>query len=269
MNNIEKVMMVMLGASVSVGCSAQGSPPASGGGGAIEDTVVRSGEVVLIPGRSHDISNADLDGTVQFRVVSAPAGDLTRWIDAAICYKASKGAAIGARGEVSAIKATNALILTVRAAEPLAVNESYTLAVAPGKGVAVSDAERTGPDGLWRMQIYTGSKPQLVAVRKDGARVTISFSEPVDLRDLNLSLASRGQRIRGCFETGLGCVDRMDASEMTEEVSFKLADGAVSDDLELSMTAPNSSSVASLQLQQGSWATALDGSRSWHRSMAD
>ena len=267
--NMMTLTVALLGTVACVGCSAKPEPIESRSS-AVTDTVrVSAGGVVLAPGRPHDVSSADLDGTVQFKVVSAPAGSLEQLIAPAIRYTRRKGGTIASQAEVSAIKGTDSLIVTVRASAPLDLNERYTLQVEQGRGVQVSDAARTGSDGIWRMHLYTGSDPQVVAMREDGGRIYISFSEPVDVQNLNLAIASKGALLQGCFETSVGCVSKVDASEVTEEVSFRHTKGAVHEDLEVNMTGPNAGAIAAVRLQKANWALDAVGARSWQRPVAD
>ncbi len=265
------VCAATFGAAIgSDGCSAQRSPLGTNGGAVIAaaatpaaaTAVGKAGILVLGPSRPHDISSSDTEGTVQFRVISAPSGALEGLINTAVFYKDVTGAKIPARGEFSVVKGTQSVIVTVHAASSLAPKQWYTLVVAPGTGVQVSDAERIGADGRWRMRLYTGVDPQVVSVKETGSHIQIGFSEPINLADIGLSLSSKGTPISGCFETALGCVTQVTAPNvLTEEVSFKLNSAAIPEAVEVSVV--GGASVRPVQLAQGSWKFAANGNQSW------
>jgi hypothetical protein len=253
---------------MNIGCGADPAPSSVGGLTiAALSSVGKTTHLALGPGRPHDISNADIAGTVQFTVVSASSSDVESLLGSTSYYQDSSGTKIGARYEISTIKGSQSQIVTVRSAEPLAPNTRYELIVLTGSGVEVSDSARTGADRRWRMRLFTGSDPQFVAVSEDGSHIRVSLSEPVNLKDVGLAITSGGKSVVGCFETSDGCVARITASNvLSEEVSLRLTTAAIPQELELKTSG---AALAPIQLAQGNWTIRADGTQTWRRPVTD
>lgn len=252
----------LLVVTLSFGCQ-----PDDAGGGAQTASMVlgRSGEVVLEPGRTHDVSSADLEGTVQFRVLHSPAGDPRHLLSARIRYLTTSGASVAGQIEVSPIKGTASLIVIVRAAQPLAVDAWHTLAVQTGGGLTIADTARIGADGAWTMRLYTGYNPQIVGVRTGHGHVDVEMSEPVNWKEMGLRLSAAGRPVAGCFETAAGCVDEVTTDHVDERVSFRPLAGRVEDTLDVALTGagPISPAGSAVRFSRTSWRPRQDGTGAW------
>jgi hypothetical protein len=271
MNKLESVILATaaaVGSAMVAGCGPQGTPAGTSSDIASVQpatAIGASSTLLLRPGRDHDITSADLSGTVQFRILTAPTGALEDGIAAAASYTSDDGKTIGAQSEVSLIKGTASLIATVRSSAPLEPAKWYTLQVATGRGLDVSDPERVGADQQWRMRLYTGSDPQIVAVKSTGTHIQVSFSEPVNVAATQLAITSDGKPPAGCFETASGCVDQVtDPNVLSEEVSFKLTAPANPHSLELNAQGANR--IQPVQLTASNW-TNVGAGQSWRRPL--